>query len=815
MNIRVLLLSFLFLFAVKTADATTPATDCDEVIELEVRDALSKAPLEMATVIANGQGQLTNSEGRIRIELQACEVQLEVSFVGYQLLDTLLVISANTPLLTVDLQPILLNEATVRGDKAPISLAPTTSLRNFTVFSAKKADIIRPERLNINASTNNARQLFSRVAGLTIWENGDGGSQLNIGTRGLNPSRTSNFNTRQNGYDISADPLGYPETYYTPPLQAISRIELIRGAASLQFGPQFGGMLNFELLTSPQRSFGFITEQSAGSFGMLTSFNAVGGTSGRTSYFAYWQHRRGDGWRDRSAFESNNAHVRIRQELNEFSSVTFEYSRYRHLAETPGGLTDRQFELDPETVLRERNWFGVNWDLLSLKWEYRFSGRTRLMVQPFALVARRDALGHLGRISRVDPGGARELIRGEFSNWGVEARMVHNWQFRSLPASLVGGVRYFDGNTRNRQNAAVDGAAADFSFADAGLNTGSDYRFDNSNVSLFVEQVLRVTPKFTVTPGLRYEHIRTASAGSYTQIVTDAAGNVLPTYPRSFAEADARSRNILLGGVGVAYKFAPRAEFYANYSTNYRAINFSDIRISNPNQVVDAAMRDESGSTFDAGVRGSFGNWLFLDASVFRLNYNDKIGTRLDTATLNPVLGTQLVQRRTNLSDAVTQGIEFSAEMNLLRLFSDSSDWRFTVFGNVSWLEGVYRSENDPAIDGNRIEYVPEWNVKAGIQAGWRGFGLSWQVTHMAEQFSDATNAPAGADPNAVVGAIPAYTIQDISVSYRHKGFSLQAGVDNFLDERYFTRRASGYPGPGILPAAPRNFYLTLRVQRW
>lgn len=815
MRLNAVFVLLLFLFAVKTADATTSANDCDEVVELEIRDALSKAPLEMATVVADGKGQLTNRNGRVRLRLRQCEVKVEVSFVGYQLLDTLIVLPGEGKRLSLDLNPIVLGEATVKGNAEPFSLSPAASLRKFTVFSAKKADIIRPERLNVNAATNNARQLFSRVAGLTIWENGDGGSQLNIGTRGLNPSRTSNFNTRQNGYDISADPLGYPETYYTPPLQAISRIELIRGAASLQFGPQFGGMINFELLASPNRRFGFISEQSAGSFGMFTSFNAVGGTSDRTSYFAYWQHRRGDGWRDRSGFESNNAHIRIAQQLNEFSSVTFEYSRYRHLAETPGGLTDRQFVIDPEIVLRERNWFGVDWNLMSLKWEHRFSSRTRVMVQPFALVARRDALGHLGRISRTDPGGARELIRGEFNNWGIEARMVHNWQFRGLPANLVGGVRYFDGQTRNRQNAAMGGSAADFSFTDAGLSNGSDYRFDNTNVSLFVEQVLRVTTKLTVTPGLRYEHIRTASEGSYTQIVTDGAGNVLPTYPRTFSESDARGRNILLSGVGASYKVGARAEVYANYSTNYRAINFSDIRISNPNQIVDADMRDESGSTFDAGLRGSFGNWLYLDASAFRLNYNDKIGTRLDTATLNPVLGPQLVQRRTNLSDAVTQGIEFTAEMNLVRLFSDSSSWQFNVFGNVAWLEGVYRSENDPAIHGNRIEYVPEWNMKAGIQAGWRGFGLSWQITHMAEQFSDATNAPAGADPNAVVGVIPAYTIQDISLSYRYKAFSVQAGIDNLLDERYFTRRAGGYPGPGILPAAPRNFYVTLRVQRW
>ena len=37
--------------------------------------------------------------------------------------------------------------------------------------------------------------------------------------------------------------LGYPESYYTPPFEALKSIEIIRGSAALQFGTQFGGLL--------------------------------------------------------------------------------------------------------------------------------------------------------------------------------------------------------------------------------------------------------------------------------------------------------------------------------------------------------------------------------------------------------------------------------------------------------------------------------------------------------------------------------------------------------------------------------------------
>src|SRR5690606_26115464 len=108
--------------------------------------------------------------------------------------------------------------------------------------------------------------------------------------RGLDPNRASNFNTRQNGYDISADALGYPESYYTPPMQALQRIEIVRGAASLQYGTQFGGLLNFVFKRGPQdKPFEFITENTYSSFNQFNTFNSIGGTKGRANYYAFYQ----------------------------------------------------------------------------------------------------------------------------------------------------------------------------------------------------------------------------------------------------------------------------------------------------------------------------------------------------------------------------------------------------------------------------------------------------------------------------------------------------------------------------------------------
>ncbi|HAW21432.1 MAG TPA: TonB-dependent receptor, partial [Flavobacteriales bacterium] len=108
------------------------------------------------------------------------------------------------------------------------------------LYAAKKNEVIVPGEMSINQANNNGRQIFAKVPGVNVQETDAGGLQMGVGARGLDPKRTTNFNTRQDGYDIAADALGYPESYYTPAIEAVQQIELVRGAASLQYGTQFG-----------------------------------------------------------------------------------------------------------------------------------------------------------------------------------------------------------------------------------------------------------------------------------------------------------------------------------------------------------------------------------------------------------------------------------------------------------------------------------------------------------------------------------------------------------------------------------------------
>ena len=171
------------------------------------------------------------------------------------------------------------------------------------IYAGKKTEVIQLDKINADLSTNNTRQVFAKVPGMSIWENDGSGIQAGVAARGLSPNRSWEFNVRQNGYDISSEVFGYPETYYTPPMEALKKIEVTRGAASLQFGPQFGGVINYQIKKgNPNKPISYETQQTIGSYGLFNTYNALGGTYKKFSYYGFLHHRDAEGWRNNSRY---------------------------------------------------------------------------------------------------------------------------------------------------------------------------------------------------------------------------------------------------------------------------------------------------------------------------------------------------------------------------------------------------------------------------------------------------------------------------------------------------------------------------------
>ncbi|OWW25201.1 TonB-dependent receptor [Zobellia sp. OII3] len=731
--------------------------------------------------------------------------------------------------LSVQLQRIKSQELsevvlTERREKV-FALKQLKKVEGTAIYAGKKTEVVLMEGLTGNLAANNARQIYSQVVGLNIYDNGDAGLQLNIGGRGLDPNRTANFNTRQNGYDISADVLGYPESYYTPPAEALEEIQVVRGAASLQYGSQFGGLINFKFKKpNPNKEIELISRQTVGSYNLFTSFNSLSGTVGKFSYYTYLSYKDGNGFRPNSNFNSKNYFTHLAYEISNKTKVSLETTFLHYLAKQPGGLTDAQFYEDPRFSNRERNWFEVDWRLYSFRLDHAFSPKTDFSLNIFGLNASRRALGfRTNRVSQDDiTTGPRELLIDDFSNWGAEARVLTRYNLAGTESALLLGSKVYKTNNDQRQGPGSAAADADFNFADASFpnyERQSQFNFPNFNVALFGENIFNLSDKLALTPGFRLEHIKTESIGSYQEITLDLADN--PLLNREVEDNRVFDRTFVLLGLGATYKLSPSVELYGNFSQNYRSVTFSDIRVVNPSFQVDSNISDEDGFTADFGARGRFKDALSYDISIYGLYYDNRLGEILKEETQVNAAGEEvstgrLLRARGNIGTAFIYGLESFANWSLKETFFPQSEKvKLNYFANVAITKSEYLSSERNNVEGKEVEFIPKVNLKTGLNFGYDNLLGSLQYTYFADQFTDATNAPQDVNDNqrGIEGVIPAYDILDFSLSYTYKKWKLEAGVNNLLDNSYFTRRATGYPGPGIIPSEPRTFYTTLQFK--
>lgn len=803
------LIRFIVIFILFTTSIYAQKTS----INGSVSDANSHATLAGAELMLapGAYTAFTNNKGEYKFnKIKTGEYQLIVIHTGYKTIYEKIVVDTIHTLFNFSLVPAVveLNEVTVtQANDNSFGISRLRSVEGMAIYAGKKSEVIKLDDITANLATNNSRQMYAKVPGLNIWESDGAGMQLGIGGRGLSPHRTSNFNTRQNGYDISADALGYPESYYSPPAEIVDRIEIVRGAASLQYGTQFGGMVNFKLKRGPEdRKMQYTSRQTFGSFNFYNTFNSIGGTIKKWNYYVAHQYKKGDGWRKNSTFDSHTAFVALSYALNDKLSFTFNYTFMNYLAQQPGGLTDQLFLKDPQQSVRSRNWFHVNWNLAAFIIDYKLNDKTTFNSRCFGLIAGRDALGILSSINRADPMQERNLLQDDYQNFGNETRLMHRYNVLNKNSVLLVGARYYQGYTQRKQGDANSGSGPDFQYSNPENLEHSDYTFPSRNIAVFAENIFYVNSKFSIIPGVRYEHIKTASDGYYNEEYSDLAGNII--YQQKVQDTRSSARDFVLAGLGFSYKQSEKLELYANASQNYRSINFNDMRIVNPNAKVDPNLKDESGYSADIGMRGNIKQIFNYDVSLFYLNYNDRIGSviMVDSALFNTY------RFRTNIADSRSYGVESFFEVDVYRwLRGENAKAGISLFANVALLDAKYVNSKQGAYENKKVELVPEIITKTGISFKHKNIKATYQYAYTAEQYTDATNA--GFTSNAVNGLIPAYAVMDFSVEYNYRWFTIASGINNLSNAVYFTRRSEGYPGPGILPSDGRNYYVTLQVK--
>lgn len=668
-----------------------------------------------------------------------------------------------------------------------------SDVRDNVIYAGKKTEVLVMDSLRANLSGDVERQILGRIPGANFSETEGAGFPSNgVGFRGLDPTQSVEVNTRQNGVGLAADLYGYPETYYTPPSEALERIEVVRGAGSLAFGPQFGGSLNYVIRHGAPNSAPVVTlAQTGGSFGLFNSFNAIGGGSGRWTYYGFAHVRREDGWRPNSDSRQGTAYGSLGYRASDRLQLGVEYTGFRNRIHMPGGLSDAQFAADPSASFRARNWLASPWNIAAARARYDITPRARLetvlsyMSSQRYLVWRNEDGGPAAP-DLADPAtGAlvpREVEREAFHNATLESRLRVNHALLGRPSTLATGVRAFRG-TLARLEGGPGSTGSDF---DMHLYNGTwerALRFGTTNLAAFAEDLVHVTDRLSVTPGLRYEYVRSTARGH-----TDVDSVFAP-----------RSYGYPLAGVGAQYVASSSTQLYANVTGAYRPILYASLTPFGSITRIAPGLRAARGYNADLGWRGMMRDLIKFDVTAFYISYRDRIGTRSSTDAAGSFTETA------NVGNSVHKGVETYFELDpLSRVANASAFGTLDLFTSFAYIDARYVSGE---FRGNQVEQAPHVLARAGATYGLGPVSATLQASHTADSYGDANNSVRPTD-DAAAGYVPSYTVLDLSgrasLTPRH---AVTFGVNNLGNTRYFTKRTGEYPGPGILPGVARSAY--------
>lgn len=628
------------------------------------------------------------------------------------------------------------------------------------IFAGKKTSVIDLDGQARNVG-NNYRQALSQTPSLLLSE--ESTPLVSIGYRGLNPHRAQFTQVLRDGIPIHADQFGYPEAYYTPPLDTVDRIEFLHGGAALQHGPQPGGSLNY--ITHRPRTdkpFSLRTQHVVGSDDLYSTFSSADGTVGKLGYYLYFNHREGEGFRSaNSDYDLNNAAIKLLYSFDNGGRLIFNADTYQEDHGEPGGLSVADFNSGSLEATRLNDRFSLDRNSVSVTYEIEPTADSFFTATAwwtdYTRYSKRQSGGGFGTPAI---GATNSIENQEFETLGLDGRYRLNWGGESQH-TLTAGIQIYD----------VDSPRTDSVGSSPSASSGALARSSDREVfyiPVFVENRFKFG-NFSITPGLRLENFSQDVKTRFINPVRD---------PRERDVDD----NVLLGGLGIEYATNEKSAIYGNVSQAYRPVIFTEAVPTGGGQIVPDDLQESEAVEYELGYRSRATEWLTLDASVFLLSFKDQIGTLGNTTA--------------NVGDSVHKGIDLSVNTDLLDLIAGSEkygtlDW----YVNATLLDAEF---TDGPADGNTPQYAPDFIFRTGLNYNLDDkIKVSLGATFLDDHYANDTN-----DKNF---AVPGYMVWDLTAEYRiHEHLRLIAGINNLFDESYFARVRND----GIDPANGRNYYV-------
>lgn len=698
----------------------------------------------------------------------------------------------------------LLDSVTHLSYLYPNYVKPLPPVQETYIFSGKKTEVINLTQLPADITNKTGRQVFAKVPGIFVYDMDGAGNQVNIAARGLDPHRGWEFNNRKDGIITNSDMYGYPASHFSMPMESVERVELVRGTGSLQYGAQFGGMLNYITKQGDtSKAFSFESINTAGSFNLVSSYNAIGGKAGKLRYYAYIQKKQRDGYRENEHTSSEAESVILSYDANKNFSVRVEWARSKYLYRIPGPLTDSMFYADPKQATRSRNYFSPDIHIPSVTVNWQVADKTKLQFTSSAVLGARNSVQFDKPTNVADTINTatlqfnnRQVDIDRFNSYTNELRLLQQYNTGRQLSMLTAGVQYMN-NDLHRTQLGKGTTGSDYDLALVTPGWGRDVHLKTKNIALFAENKFQLRSNLSVNIGARIEMGQTDMSGTISY------------YPDNAIPVSIKHEFPLLGA-NISYRLTKNMELYGGWSQSYHPMLFKDLIPASLYEKVDPNIKDAKGYNAEFGFRG---NWKFLrwDVTGFLLKYNNRFGTLAETDDQGV-----FYTYRTNIGNSLTSGAEIFIQGDwIFGKKTGLSVFTSTAFTHARYTDAVVKSGTaNINIKNNKVESAPDLITRNGISLRYKMISWSVLYSYTAATFADALNTVAPLKTTGAVGLVPAYGILDMNIGIRFsRNLELKANINNLANKQYFTKRPTFYPGPGVWPSDGRNASVSVAVR--
>ncbi|MEI9951287.1 MAG: TonB-dependent receptor [Pseudomonadota bacterium] len=639
-----------------------------------------------------------------------------------------------------------------------------------------------------NAQPESTAELLKRVPGMQIRSEDPMGFRLNLGVRGLSPARSRLILMEEDGVPVVVSPYGEPELYYTPMVERIERIDVLKGSDVLRYGPQTVGAVVQLHTWQPTERRGWYVGSQVGSRGYGSLVARYSNTTKDVGYVAQVVRKSGSGYRN-MGFDATDAFgkaVFSGAAIGQLSLKLGFHDEFAHTTYT--GLTQALYQEDPRRdTLTPHDYFAIRRYEASLQHELHFAQQSVLRSSLFAYeMSLNQRLQDFDR--KIFPGHEYEsipdpnalLLRNSaslrnrvYDVFGLSTELEHPFKTGQTLHRLRAGARVMGDISRRK-----------LSFGDSPTAEEGELQTDDTTrilgLSGWLEDQIAFTNELLVTPAFRYEH--SISQKTIHRLPNDRG---VPTAVHIEASSHAGGA---MPGVGVIYgttKLNAFGSFYLGYSAPRVSQAISP-------DGKDSDLHAERSRNYELGARAR-SEWLRAEGNVFLIQFDNQLVSNNPLNSDSEFVdggATRHLGAEATAALRIGKGLKLPLDLDLAGQYT---------FVRANFVGGQF--------DGNTVPYSPVTSMNLTLDAA-HPIGLSGQVafSYIGSQYTDEHNSvrPVASGLN---GIMPAYTTLDVGARYRYKpsGVSFGVSVKSLLDKVYLSDRLPN----GIFTAGFRQVFAT------